>query len=163
MTDSDRHDREDVLGEDVLALLGSAIASGRHSPARLRRLRDRVMSRIDEAPPASPSLFDTIRAGEGDWIELQPRIEKKLLHFDEDTGVESYLLRLHPGAEPMSHEHDSDELCVVLEGDFSFGELRLEAGDFHYARKGSRHVDMSTDNGALLFLQARVDSVRPTA
>lgn len=160
MTDSSRPDKEEVLDQDVVGVVASAIAPGRHSPERLRRLRERVMSRIDES---APSMLETIRGSEGEWIELQPQIEKKLLHFDEETGVESYLLRLQPGAKPMSHEHDSDELCVVLEGDLSFGDLRLEAGDFHYARKGSRHVDMSTVDGAVLFLQAKVGSVRPTA
>jgi len=96
----------------------------------------------------------TIRADEGQWIEIEPLLERKLLKVDHETGIESYLLRLQPGAAPQRHQHDADELCLVLEGDVSFDDIHLRAGDYHCARKGSWHGRASTVQGALLFLQS---------
>ena len=157
-----RKSDQDVLDQDTLELLGSAPARADIPSQRLAQLRDRVMHRVDEEPTLA-SLFMTIRADEGRWIEIAPLMEKKVLNVNEETGIESYLLRLHPGAAPERHCHDEDELCIVLEGDVSFGDTCLEAGDYHFARKGSWHGRANTVHGALLFLQSAVPSNRARA
>ena len=162
MTKSGYADRQAVLDQDTLELLGSAPASA-HVPAqRMAQLRSRVMRRVDEET-AKSNPYITIAAGEGQWIEIEPRMEKKVLNVNKETGIESYLLRLHPGANPDRHRHDDDELCIVLEGDVSFDDVHLKAGDFHLARKGSWHGRASTVNGALLFLQSGVSAAQVTA
>lgn len=62
-------------------------------------------------------------------------------------------LRLEPGAQVPSHTHDSDEHCIVLEGQVCFGEIRVEKGDYHLARAGSRHENAYSETGALLYIQ----------
>ncbi len=162
MTESSRRDREAVLDQDTLELLGSAPART-HVPAeRMANLRNKVMRRV-ENKEATNSSFITIRSDDGQWIEIEPLLEKKILSVNHETGIESYLLRLHPGATPDRHLHDKDELCLVLAGDVSFDDIQLEAGDFHLAHKGSWHGRASTVHGALLFLQSGVAAAQVTA
>ena len=150
-----------VLDGEFIDSVADSFATEAVDEHRVSRLRTRVMERIDDASN-EPSLFDTIRSNEGEWIEILPNVEKKLLKLDSDTGIESYLLRMHPGATAPAHVHETDELCYVIEGDLSFGDICLEAGDYHYAHKGSRHDDVSTVNGTLLFLQSGIE-FQPTA
>ena len=48
--------------------------------------------------------------------------------------------------------HADDEECLVLEGEVSVGDLRLRAGDFHVAARGSQHPRLESRPGALLLL-----------
>ncbi len=153
MTVEQKIDREEVLDQEVLELLSSAPARADLPAQRLAQLRDKVMTRID-AEVAQSSPYVTIRADEGQWIEIEPLLEKKVLNVDHETGIETCLLRLHPGVALQRHQHDADELCIVLEGDVSFDDVHLRAGDYHCARKGSWHGRASTVHGALLFLQS---------
>jgi anti-sigma factor ChrR (cupin superfamily) len=61
-------------------------------------------------------------------------------------------MRVTPGAVYPAHAHDGDEECLVLEGEVSFGELTLRAGDFHLARKGHRHPQASSPQGCVLYI-----------
>ncbi len=162
MTNSSHTDRSAVLDQDTLELLGSAPASADVPAHRMAQLRSRVMQRVNEET-ASSNPYITIRGDDGPWIETAPLVEKKVLNVNDQAGIESYLLRLHPGASLDRHRHDDDELCIVLEGDVSFDDVRLEAGDFHLARKGSWHGRASTVNGALIFLQSGVTTAQVTA
>lgn len=123
---------------------------------QVNRLRARILQRIDDEGDG-PSLFDTIRSSEGRWIEILPNVEKKLLNVDTRMGIESYLLRMHPGATAPGHVHEADELCYVIDGDLAFGDIQLGAGDYHFAHKGSRHDEASTVSGTLLFLQSGIE------
>ena len=161
MTDSNRNLQEEVLDPDTLGLLGSAPAHADLKSARMSQLRDRVMQRV--AHEATLSSFLTVRAEDGPWIEIGPLMDKKVLHVNDESGIESYLLRMQPGASPGGHRHDEDELCIVLEGDVSFDDIHLEAGDYHFARKGSWHGPASTVNGALIFLQSGLVTAPVTA
>ena len=162
MTESSKLNQDQVLDRDTLELLGRAAARADLPAQRLAQLRDRVLHRLDEEQ-ALATPYVTIREDDGDWIELAPLMTKKILNVNLATGIESYLLRLLPGAAPERHQHDQDELCIVLEGDVSFDEINLKAGDFHYARKGSWHGRASTVHGALLFLQSGVAAAQATA
>ncbi len=162
MTESSKLNQDQVLDRDTLELLGSVQAPADLPAQRLAQLRDRVLHRIDEEQ-ALATPYVTIREDDGAWIELAPLMTKKILNVNRATGIESYLLRLLPGAAPERHQHDQDELCIVLEGDVSFDEIHLNAGDYHYARKGSWHGRASTVHGALLFLQSGVVPAQVTA
>ncbi len=145
-------DQKEALDADMLEMLGRDPAQVNVPAPSLARVRKQVMAQIDDEESKSVP-FVTIRADEGDWIKLEPLVEKKVLSVNGQSGTESYLLRLHPGAALQRHHHYTDELCVVLEGDVSFEADRLYAGDYHLARKGSWHGCTSTINGALLFIQ----------
>lgn len=147
---------EQTLDQETLELLGNELQSLLLPPERMKKLRARVMERIDDEVSSASAGFVTIRSNEGPWIEIAPLIHKKVLHTDPETGVEAYLLRAEPGAVAPPHEHDYDEYCVVLEGEVDFDEIHLEAGDYHFAPRGSVHSTARTQTGALLYLQTAV-------
>ncbi len=145
----------DVLDGQTLQLLGDAPAVLEFAPEKMRRLRDRVMQRVDDDIAKATQSFLTVHSDDGLWIEIAPKIKKKVLYANPETGDESYLLRAEPGAEAPSHVHEHDEYCLVLEGELSFDEIYLKAGDFHFAPAGSEHGIARTDVGVLVYIQTR--------
>ena len=117
--------------------------------ALLARVRARVMRSIQAE---SGTLHRTVRAAEGDWRTVGPGIERKLLW--SSGSMDSWMLRLAPGASVPGHLHSTDEECVVLEGSLRIGtDLVLRQGDFHVAASGSMHEEVTTETGALLYLR----------
>lgn len=110
-------------------------------------LRARVLARTAVAD------FRTLRETEG-WRAMAPGVEFKLLGWDERTDRKSFLLRAKPGIALPAHAHAADEECLVLEGEFSMGDLTLRAGDYHFAPRGSRHPDAVTRTGVLVQLRS---------
>ncbi|MEM7222119.1 MAG: cupin domain-containing protein [Pseudomonadota bacterium] len=138
-----------------------------HWERRLETLEDRsaaitpsagLWSKIDQAlnNETQVSRMITLRADEGPWQEISEGIEKKLLNQDPAAGVESYLLRLAPGTRAPSHSHTVTEECLMLEGDFSIGELKLGPGDYHAAPPGLDHPEVSTEAGCLLYIRGEI-------
>lgn len=94
----------------------------------------------------------TIRAEAGEWQPMAEGVQMKLLSIDRVAGRRSFLVRMVPGSRYGHHEHPQDEECIVLEGDLSFGDLRLSAGDYHLARAGVPHPAAVSQGGCLLFI-----------
>ncbi len=114
-------------------------------------LRARLLARV--AQTGSVPDFRTLRGSDG-WRILAPGLDYKLLAYDEHADNKSFLLRAAPGSAFPGHTHAGDEECIVLEGEFSMGDLTLRAGDFHFAPRGSQHPDAHTGSGALVYLSA---------
>ena len=94
----------------------------------------------------------TVRATEGEWRPMADGVECKVLWQNATLGRQSLLVRMAPGATYESHHHAQDEECVVLAGDLSFGDHRLNAGDYHLAQKGTTHPPCSSKAGCLLYI-----------
>lgn len=142
-----KHDsNETVLPQAITDAMLEALAP----VAPPATLRARVLARI--AQTAVPD-FRTLRDAEG-WRVLGPGLEYKLLAYSLHADSKSFLLRAAPGSAFPSHAHEGDEECIVLEGEFSMGDLTLCAGDFHFAARGSHHPDAHTASGALVYLSA---------
>lgn len=137
------------LPDALMEALLDAQAEIRPEPGRAGRLKARILERVRGA--ARPLDLLTIRAGEGAWIRLGPKVEMKPLR--EGADAFSFLLRLAPGAVLPPHGHDLDEECIVLEGEVQFGDIRVQAGDFHLAPRGVPHGLMRSRKGALLYLR----------
>jgi len=150
---------DSVLDDDLLQLLAESQAPVELSSAERGRIRTGLMARI-RAERQVPDLV-TIRAQEGDWTEVAPKAKIKVLFTDPQTGALSYLLRLEPGFEYPPHGHPMDEECLVLEGEFSIGDCKLRAGDYHLAPEGARHEKASTATGALLFIRGPLGETTP--
>ena len=114
-------------------------------------LRARVLARIARA--GSVPDFNTLRNSEG-WRVLAPGLEYKLLAYNKPADSKSFLLRAAAGSEFPEHSHEGDEECIVLEGEFTMGDLTLQAGDFHFAARGSHHPHAHTRSGAVVYLSA---------
>ncbi len=151
----------DVLTEEELMLLLSSdpavLKDVDTGSLRMQSLRSKIMAQVDEQESDSRHDLLTIRADTGDWEELSDKIRKKVLHVDEQSGIETYLLKIDAGAKDAPHIHTTDEHCFVLEGDVSFGDLHLNAGDYHLALKGSRHDEAYSVQGALLYIQTGLE------
>lgn len=117
-------------------------------------LRQRILARAGADADRS---IRTVRADEGEWKVLLPRVKIKVLRDGPDA--QSYLLRLEPGAVLPPHHHPADEECVVLEGEVRLGEVVARAGDYHLAPRGRTHDPIVSETGALLFLRGAAPSV----
>lgn len=119
----------------------------------------------DEAPPAG--MFDGIlarieaegmqlpgtrtrRADGANWREIAPGVMSRVLHVDRANNRQSLLIRMAPGSVYHSHAHDADEEAFIVEGDLSFGDLRLTAGDYHIAGASTHHPPGHTVGGCVV-------------
>jgi hypothetical protein len=137
-----------ALDADIAAALAAAQRPDESTDAAaLQRVRSRLMRRIAQDVG---SRHVTIAAGAGTWGPLLPGIERKVLN--ERDGVMSYLLKFAPGAVLPAHRHPLDEECIVLEGKLRIGGLVLGAGGYHLARQGLPHADITSEEGAVVYL-----------
>lgn len=162
MNKNDNHKKKQdaALSEDELMLLSAEPAAMDEidvNSTQMKSLRSRVMAQVDAQPLPDVSDLLTIRANTDNWQHITDKIRKKILYVDKARGIASYLLRIEPGAEDDPHLHSSDEHCLVLEGDISFGDLHLHVGDYHLAPKGSWHEKAYSVHGALLYIQTGVE------
>lgn len=114
-------------------------------------LRSKVMERIRY----DGDHFTTVQLAQG-WQELIPGIEFKRLCVDEQAGTKSFLLRARAGMSLPEHTHQGYEECLVLEGEFSMGDLTLRAGDYHAAAAGTTHPPSSTRTGVTVYLRSAI-------
>lgn len=144
-----------ALENDVIETLAEAQAPV-SIPADLKtRMKLNVMQKIKQEKACESGDFSTSRDNEGEWIEVMPGAQFKVLHDDGKglEGVLSYLIKLDAGIELEGHGHPFDEECLMLEGDLTFGDLTLQKGDFHFAAAGVRHHSVSTQNGCTAFIR----------
>jgi hypothetical protein len=126
------------------------LAVGRESPPK--DVFDRIVAALDADTGEVPGTL-TRRAGTGVWTEMSPGVTYTVLFDDPLAKRRAMLVRALPGSTYESHLHDQGhEECLVLEGDLIMGDLKLLAGDFHLAAKGSAHPPATTVSGCLLYL-----------
>ena len=127
--------------------LAEALAPMGPTPARAAAMRDALLARVRSEQPR----FVTVRGSDGIWVPLAQKVAMKML---EDNGtMQDFLLKFEPGGRIDAHAHYGDELCIVIEGDCRLGDLQLGAGDYHVARSGTRHGEVSSRSGCLLFIR----------
>jgi anti-sigma factor ChrR (cupin superfamily) len=117
---------------------------------------EKILARIEGEGADLPGTM-TRRAGSANWFEISPGIKGRLLHVDRAQNRQYLLIRMAPGASYHPHAHDTDEQSLVLEGDLSFGDLNLKAGDFHVATPSSSHPPGRTVNGCLVHVVMSLD------
>lgn len=113
-------------------------------------LWQKIQMRIEESDHADSM---TLRADAGRWKKIGPGVECKLLYSDKASGARSLMMRLAPGAIYPAHDHSSLEECVIVEGDMIVGDLQLHAGDYHVVQAGTRHGEVTSQNGGVVFLR----------
>ena len=137
------------LDPDIAAVIAAAQApAGPLDVAAVDRVRSRLMQSI---AAESTARHVSVPAGESGWHRFLPGIERKVLH--ERRGSMSYLLKFAPGAVLPSHRHPMDEECVVLEGKLRIGDLVLATGSFHLAHEGLPHDEITSEEGAVIYLR----------
>lgn len=146
----------DVLPGDVLgALLRSMPPPSRPPAGRIAGAKKRLLARVaEQAATAGDSGIATVRSSEREWLAHCPGVVKMLL-FD-DGRSRSWLTRLEAGSRLPAHVHVGDEESLVLEGSCYLGEVFLSQGDYMVARAGSRHGEVYSPEGCLLFVRSPI-------
>lgn len=154
--------------ESVTAQLGFAVGECSPSPA----VRTTLLARISDTEPARSSFGEefhlpftaqdlsqvfSLRANEGDWLELGPGLTAKTLFVDATRGLVTSLVKMAPGGALPPHRHKGEEQFYVLEGDCNVHGTRLGPGDFHRAAPGSVHESTYTVEGTTFLLIAPAD------
>ena len=119
-------------------------------------LFEKILDRIDGEGAHLPGTM-TKRAANANWYEISPGIKGRVLHVDRAQNRQYLLVRMMPGSSYHPHSHNADEQALVLEGDLWFGDLKLEAGDFHVATPTSSHPPGRTVNGCLVHVVMSLD------
>lgn len=125
------------------------------SPQAAQSIKNRLMQRIaaeSSVPNAQPTQVVSIMRKDA-WLSLSKKIQVKVLH---DDGVTlSWLLKLLPGGRLPEHDHaDGAEECMVLEGQLSINGDMFGCGDYQIAHPASVHYEVSSQDGALVFLKS---------
>jgi anti-sigma factor ChrR (cupin superfamily) len=116
-------------------------------------VRARVMAELRHGRATGAPTFAFTLEREGDWIEIQPGVQQKMLVAGRPGDASSsYLIHLAPGATAASHRHDCFEHCYVIAGDLVIADRHIHGGDYHYAPKGTLHHDVRSDGGCLLLI-----------
>ena len=138
-----------LLDPDIVAAIAAAQEpADAAQAAAVDSVRSRLMQRI--ATEATAEHL-SVPASDGGWQRFLPGIERKVLH--EREGIMSYLLKLAPRSVLPAHRHPMDEECVVLQGTLRIGALVLPAGSFHLAHRELPHDDITSDEGAVIYLR----------
>jgi quercetin dioxygenase-like cupin family protein len=145
---------EPVLDTTTLETLALGVTPIEPSSSVKSALRERILARAASQVSTSPKTHLTVPLSDEDWHDVAPLIKIKTLFESEDgKGV---LFRFEPGARLPAHEHDTDEECVVLEGELRIGAATVRAGDFHLARKGIPHGPLTSPTGALFYIRTGI-------
>jgi quercetin dioxygenase-like cupin family protein len=134
----------------VFEKLAAALRPSEVSEAQRLRMRVRIGELVAQQ---LPSGMTTLRADEGEWMEMGALARKKVLRVDPVAGNQTVLIRAAAGGVLPRHRHSQDEEFIVLEGTCRIGALLLVAGDAQFAAAGSWHEDITTDTGVLVLLR----------
>lgn len=153
------NDCDDALNAALASLLAEGLHAVDLSPMQRASLFARVLARIADTPPEST---ETVRVATLAWVPVGPGVWTKVLKIDPAANRQVALYRLDAGALVPAHDHHQDEEWLVLQGEVMLGEHEVREGDFHFAHQGSRHPDLTTQNGALLLVRSEIPAA-PTS
>jgi anti-sigma factor ChrR (cupin superfamily) len=132
---------------DAAASLSLSIPPAAPSPS----LKSKILARTQKAEPPAHTFLR--QAAQADWQPMKvPGAYVKLLSLDQERGYAVALGKLDPNTSYPAHVHKGGEDVLVLSGDLSIGQTRLEAGDFHHAAAGSRHDINHSENGCTILI-----------
>lgn len=166
-----------ILSAEEREAFETRLASDEALRSDLAFWQDHFLALSDSAPDLEPSpggfaaieaLLDNqahgsrtddliiVRESDGEWRPLLRGVTKKTLFINRPEAVETFLLRLEPGASLPAHGHRSTEECLVLEGEITIGQDRFGVGDFQVALPDVRHLPILSETGAVLFIRGEL-------
>lgn len=102
--------------------------------------------------PAAPPL----RAEEGEWEALAPKVYKKQLNRDDNFNRQSYLLRMIPGGCIQLQRRGGIEEVYVVEGRVVIGDETLRPGDFQAFEAKSFVPEISAASDSLILIRGHI-------
>jgi anti-sigma factor ChrR (cupin superfamily) len=151
MAESNENQGGSALPQDVLGALFGAIAARGVVPSQEARIRRRIDAGL-LLEPATTRLL-----AEGNWQRVGDDLQIKIVNFDAQSGLHSYLLRMQPGATIGAHRHRRSEECVIVSGTVQVDGQTYGVGDYQLFQPGTRHSAIHSADGALLFLRAELE------
>lgn len=128
--------------EGAIAFLrGTSIGSGQHM------LREMLTAWLPFGRKSDQPF--TIAQDEG-WRTIAEGAWIKPLWQQEASA--SMLMKLDAGARLPAHPHAVDEECLLIQGEAFIGDILLRTGEYQFGPVGTRHGELTTDAGALLFV-----------
>jgi anti-sigma factor ChrR (cupin superfamily) len=124
------------------------------------KLPEGLFAKIEAAIDASGADLPgtvTRRAGAGEWTQVHPGLNIKVLNRIEKLNRQTIMVRLDAGCEYESHEHSQDEEILMISGDLIIGNLVLGPGDFHVAHVGRKHPVHRTKTGCVCVISQAID------
>ena len=89
------------------------------------------------------------------WDDFCPGVRIKVLWQGGERS--SMLVRMQAGAIVNAHSHALEEECLMLAGEAFIGDTLLRSSEYQLAPMGSRHGEVTTDVGALLYVHGSLD------
>lgn len=112
-------------------------------------LRERVLERVLSESPGRV----LVRRDDGAWKDTGfPGVMAKTLFFDRASGNITSLVKVGPGAFYPRHVHAGFEQLFVLEGDLTFEDHVLRAGDYEVMGMESRHPSATSVEGCTVLI-----------
>jgi quercetin dioxygenase-like cupin family protein len=147
-------------GDAVFVEIASAARPTELTASKRASLRKRM---LDQARDTAPEGTRTLRANEGEWLDLDSHVQIRVLARDAAAGTQTVLLRVAAGGRFPGHRHTQEEEFIVLEGECNIGAHRLGTGDVHIASAGSWHDDITTRTGVLVMVRGEMPHDRRPA
>lgn len=102
-----------------------------------------------------------LRAEDGEWTALAPKIYKKQLHRDSHSNRQSYLLRMIPGGRMQPQRRGGIEEVYVVEGRIKIGENTLGPGDFQAFTATSFLPEVTASGDSLILVRGQIAAPMP--
>jgi quercetin dioxygenase-like cupin family protein len=161
MNMSKQHKNQQTLDSETIATISEALDSPGDSPGnspeltedRKFSMKQRIFERIHNQ---TADGINTIREHEGQWIDVAPKLQMKVLRQDHKLNSQTALWQLEPGAIIPAHKHPVEEECLVIKGEINFGPHVLHEGDFEVVPAGIDHIAMESKTGAIVLLRSDI-------
>ena len=98
-----------------------------------------------------------LRAEEGEWTALAPKIYRKQLSLRNHSNRQSYLLRMIPGGRLEPQHRDGIDEIYVVEGRLEIGENTLGPGDFQASDHKGFLPETIASGDSLILVHGRID------
>jgi len=145
-----------VLDKDIIEMIALSQETVELDDALVSKMKGNLMQKIVKNNESEDNSFDTVAQSNTDgWIEAFPGGSFKVLKGDPSipNSLLSYLIKLEPGFTMGGHDHPFDEETLIIEGDLTLGNKTFDAGDYHFAKAGSSHGNISTKKGCIAFMR----------
>ena len=146
-----------AIAQNLAPLDITPARSGRVKTALLAWAATQKSTPVMEAPAAVETTknISTRHAFSDDitakWRPINPLVSMQVLHDDGETL--SWYARFQPGGRLPAHDHTGDEESLVISGSCYLNDKLMQVGDYQLCRAGSRHDNVFSEHGCLLFIR----------
>jgi len=150
---TDKNTNNQVLDSQTTQAISVGLNSNEIPESLKASMKQKILNNIHNQAEQSIS---TIRETEGEWLDVAPKLQMKVLRRDNKLNSQTALWKLEPGAIIPAHEHPVEEECLVIKGEINFADHVLHEGDFEVVPAGINHIEMQSKTGAIVLLRSDI-------